>query len=322
MSDMHIDSVDLNLLRPLEILLRERHVSRAAARAHVTQSAMSRTLARLRSVCEDELLVRTPAGYELTPRARALQEELAELMPSLRALFEGGSFELGTATDVMRIAASDYPVTILGDELFPLFSQEAPKMSLVITPVAPSTFADLEQGSIDLVLTPLAAPPHLHMEQLFSEDFVCVLSSSHPLALRSHGAERLTLADLAAFPHASVGGMYAQQTIVMNQLERLGVRADAELRVPFFSAAVAAVRRTEFIVMVPRRFAERHIDEALRIAEAPEEITGITYAMYWHPRLGEDPAHRWLRELLRRVAATVTADAAEGIGVEGTERQS
>lgn len=305
MSDMHIDGVDLNLLRPLEILLRERHVSRAAARAHVTQSAMSRTLARLRVVCEDELLVRTPAGYELTPRARMLQDELATLMPTIRALFEGASFDPGTATDVMRVAASDYPITLLGDELFPIFNHEAPQMSLVIMPVAPGTFADLDQGRVDLVLTPLTAPSHLHREWLFDDEFVCVLSSSHPLT-----AERLSVADLTAYPHASVAGMYPQQTIVMHQLDRLGVRADFELSVPYFTSAVAAVRRTEFIAVIPRRFAERHLDESLRIAEAPPEITGIAYAMHWHPRLGEDPAHRWLRGLVRRVAATVSTGTA------------
>ncbi|HYP72480.1 MAG TPA: LysR family transcriptional regulator, partial [Microbacterium sp.] len=107
MTDVHIDAVDLSLLPALEILLDERHVTRAAARAHVTQSAMSRTLARVRVACDDELLVRSGGGYELTPRARAIQDELGTIMPSLRALFTGARFDPAAATDLLRIAASD-----------------------------------------------------------------------------------------------------------------------------------------------------------------------------------------------------------------------
>jgi len=304
MSDVHIDNVDLNLLKALDVLLDERHVSRAAERAHVTQSAMSRTLARLRVVCEDELLVRTPSGYELTPRAVALREELAAVMPALRAMFESATFDPQTAAGEIRIAASDYPITLLGDHLFPAFHREAPRMSLIVTPMLPSTFADLDQGRIDLVLTPIAAPAHLERQTLFTEDFVCALAASHPLT-----AERLTVDDLASYSHASVGGLHPQQTIVLDQLKRLGTQINPEIRVPYFSAAVAAVRDTNLIAVLPRRFAERYADSSLRIAETPAEIVGFTYAMLWHPRLTEDHAHRWLRSLVSRAAeAGVRAD--------------
>ncbi|WP_430645536.1 LysR family transcriptional regulator [Agromyces sp. GXS1127] len=299
---MHIDAVDLNLLRPLQLLLRERHVSRAAARANLTQSAMSRALARLRVACDDELLVRTPTGYQLTPRARVIQDELATVMPTLRSLFEGGSFDPATAADTVRIAGSDFAVTILGDDLFPRFTRAAPNMSLSIASMAPSTFDDLDQGRLDLVLTPLVAPGNLRRRMLFTEDFVCVLSASHPVT-----ADRLTLAQLGEHPHATVAGMFPQQTIVVGQLERLGVHATTEVRVPYFTAAIAAVRRTELIAVLPRRLAERHADASIRIAEAPPEITGLSYGMYWHPRLDADPVQRWLRQLVVQVSGVATA---------------
>jgi DNA-binding transcriptional LysR family regulator len=306
MNPVHIDAVDLNLLKSLEVLLDERHVSKAAARAHLTQSAMSRTLARLRIVCEDELLVRTPAGYELTPHAQVLRGELATVMPGLRAMFERAPFDPLTATNTIRIAASDYAVDVLGDHLFPLFSSAAPQMSLIVAPMLPSTFNDLDQGRIDVALTPLAAPDHLARHTLFEEDFVCVLASSHPLT-----AERLTVQDLASFPHATVGGVNPQQTIVVDQLKRLGIDVRNEIRVPYFSAALAAVRETHLIAVVPRRFARRHAGPTLRIAEAPSEIVGITYSMLWHPRLTADRTHAWLRALLTRVASSMVLEAAQ-----------
>jgi DNA-binding transcriptional LysR family regulator len=189
-------------------------------------------------------------------------------------------------------------------------------MSLIVTPMLPSTFNDLDQGRIDVALTPIAAPEHLERHTLFDEDFVCVLGSSHPLT-----AARLSLQDLAAFPHASVGGMNPQQTIVVDQLKRLGVEVRNEIRVPYFSAAVAAVRETNLIAVVPRRFARRYAGPSLRIAEAPAEVAGIVYSMLWHPRLTADRTHSWLRSLLTRVAASMAfEDAIRSVSSRGHVR--
>ncbi len=298
----HLGSVDLNLLKALEVLLEERHVSRAADRAHLTQSAMSRTLARLRETLGDELLVRSRGGYELTPRARAIQDELAVVMPRLRMLVRGSSFDPATAADTVRIAASDYAATVIGDQFFPQFVQQAPHMSLEVTPVLPSTFADLDQGRVDLVLTPIESPDHLTRQDLFTEDFVCALSRSHPIT-----ATRLTLEDLASYPHVTVGGINPQQQLVTRQLERAGVRTRTGIRVPYFSTAATAAKGTDLIAVLPRRLAWRYADAALRIAEGPPELAGFTYPMVWHPRVTNDPVHRWVRSLLSAAGAALPA---------------
>src|SRR4051812_11403258 len=58
--------IDTSLLPSLVALLEEESVSGAAARAGVTQPAMSRTLARLRDALGDELLVKAGRGLERT----------------------------------------------------------------------------------------------------------------------------------------------------------------------------------------------------------------------------------------------------------------
>lgn len=297
---VHIENADLNQLKALEVLLDERHVSRAAARTHVTQSAMSRTLARLRVSFDDELLVRTPDGYDLTPHARVLREQLAGVMHGLRAVFAGTSFDASTDTRVVQLAASDYAVAVMGDHLFPAFTREAPKMSLVITQLSSSTFSDIAQGQVELVLTPFDVPDQYERQALFTDDFVCVMARDHPLT-----ADTLTIADLGSYSNASVGGLNPQQMIVTGQLKRMGVSMMPEVRVPFFAAAVAAVRDTDLIAVLPRRFARQCADPSLRIAEAPPEIIGIRYLMAWHPRVTGDPGHRWLRELLIRAAESM-----------------
>src|SRR5256886_10284978 len=108
----HLGGVDLNLLPPLAALLEERHVTRAAQRSRLSQPAMSRTLARLRQLLDDQLLIRDGSGYVLTPRAERIQRQLAGLMPQLETLFAAEVFDPVTAEEHYRLAATDYPLLL------------------------------------------------------------------------------------------------------------------------------------------------------------------------------------------------------------------
>jgi len=89
MRQVHLQDVDLNLLLALHALLAERHVTRAAKRCHLSQSAMSRALERLRQMFGDLLLVRSGRSYERTGRGERVLRELESLMPRLEALVRG-----------------------------------------------------------------------------------------------------------------------------------------------------------------------------------------------------------------------------------------
>ena len=56
---MNLERVDLNLLIYLDVLLREKNVTRAAEQLGVTQPAMSNILRRLRNLFNDPLLIRS-----------------------------------------------------------------------------------------------------------------------------------------------------------------------------------------------------------------------------------------------------------------------
>ena len=74
---MDLAGLDLNLLVVLDALFTEKNVTRAGARIHLSQSATSAALARLRQFFGDELLV--PVGHKmlLTPKAMELEETFA-----------------------------------------------------------------------------------------------------------------------------------------------------------------------------------------------------------------------------------------------------
>src|SRR5436853_6150324 len=87
MRDAHLRNVDLNLLRTIQPLLKERHISRAAKRAFLSQPAMSRALNRLRETFADPLLVRSNRIYERTPRGERVLRQIETIM---RAPHAGG----------------------------------------------------------------------------------------------------------------------------------------------------------------------------------------------------------------------------------------
>ncbi|MFF9206589.1 LysR family transcriptional regulator [Streptomyces sp. NPDC014986] len=303
----HLRNADLNLLEALAVLLEERHVSRAADRFHLSQSAMSRVLQRLRETFDDELLVRTRRGYEPTPRGQQIQSELADLLPRLEALLRGDAFDPATANGHFRVHCTDYATSLLGPTLFPRLFREAPGISLSVAPLGDQSFTDVEQGRADLVVSGVVAPRSLHWETLFEEDFVCLLSRDHPVT-----SEQLTLDDFTSYPHVVITILAGGQTMVERRLDEYGLRRPTGLRVPFFSAAAAAVPGTELIATLPRRAAFAYADDpAYRVAAAPAELPSFPYGIAWHPRVDSDPAHRWLRQVVREITEQVTGHRAD-----------
>ncbi|MBL7255910.1 LysR family transcriptional regulator [Paractinoplanes lichenicola] len=297
----HSDLGLLQELRALAVLLEERHVSRAAVRFHLSQSSMSRTLQRLRALFDDELLVRAGGDYELTPRARQMQRELALLLPRLENFVAGQGFDPATATGVLRIIGTDYTTATLGPHLLPRLFQAAPGLEIRVEPRNQDSYTDLERGRADLALSVMRPGEPLRWEQLFTDDVVCVVDRDH------HPQDRIGLEDYIAARHIAIDVISRGQPMIDRWLDAVGHTRTVAVRVTFFSAAITAVPGTPLIATIPRRLAEVQVtDPRLRLAEAPEEFDAFPYGMVWHPRLETDPAHRWLRDMIRAAIHEMT----------------
>ena len=83
------------------------------------QSTMSAALSRLRTLFQDELLVRVGRDYELTPLARQVLPQVQRTLPLIaQALGQEERFDPGTARRIFRLRLTDYA----GVELRPLFA--------------------------------------------------------------------------------------------------------------------------------------------------------------------------------------------------------
>jgi len=277
-------SVDLNLLMPLQALLEERHVSRAADRLRLSQPAMSRALQRLRTTLGDDLLVRGPGGYQLTPRAQQIQSELDDAITRLEHVFSGERFDPATASRAFRLAGIDYTISVLSGAVMNEVLTQSPGSTLHFARWHHAVFADAEHGLVDLLVHGGTAPPPLRSRALFEEGYSCLVAAGHPLA----GRTTVSLDDYLDSAHVVIDVSAGRQGHVDRTLEALGRPRRASATVPYHAAAAAAVRNSMLVATLPAGFAAEH---------GP-----MTYLMSWHPRLDRDGAQRWLRDKIAAAA--------------------
>jgi DNA-binding transcriptional LysR family regulator len=302
MHDMTTDHVmpsDLNLLASLDLLLETRSVTAAAARAGVTQSAMSRTLARLRDAFRDPLFVRTRRGMEPTAAAAALAVPVRAAIEQARAVFAGPpAFDPRTAERAFTIAASDFSALVLLPALVRRMRTTAPGVTVRAVPLAPIPTDALDTGTADLVVGFSGAPrSNVRWQLLFEDTLACVARKQHPALDRT-----LTLARYLACRHLSITPAGTGDG-VDRALGRRGRRTIA-VHATHFLVAPALLRDDDLILTTGARVANALAKLApLAVVEAPIEIGPLRIGQLWHERNDRDPAHAWLRALVKDVAA-------------------
>jgi DNA-binding transcriptional LysR family regulator len=298
---------DLNIMRPLRALLEDRHVSSAAERCGVSQPAMSRTLARLRTTFADDLLVRSGRRYERTPRADQLLAEVRDILDRIEAALSGNRFDARQCDVVFRLASTDYISAVLLPHVLRDLQDNAPSSALDLTRSDERTADEVSAGRIDAaILSVDDAPATLNREKLFDDDYVCLVAADHSLAQRSS----VTLDRYLKQRHIVIDVWHGLQPPIDRPLAALGVRRHVGYRTPFLTSAAYAVASTSMVLTIPRRQAlSCTTGLPVRIVRAPRELDNFTYTLVWHKRLEASAAHAWFRERIRAIASRVTVPA-------------
>ena len=302
---MRFKGLDLNLLVALDALLAERSVTNAGRRVHLSQSAMSGVLARLRHALNDKLLVPSRGGMTLTPLAESLVEPVHSILEQVhRTIIVNVPFDPATSRRVFTIAASDYAVTVLLTEALRRISRDAPGVTVVIVPLREHTPESDDLG-LDLVILPKAyAPAPLPHEVLFEDTFTAIVWNGH-----SSVGDTLQADQYRRLPHAAVS--FSDDTRI-NYDERLGEQAGFELRAqvvaPSYHALPALIVGTDRVATIQTRLAAKLVTSyPIRVVPLPLPLPVLEEAMMWHPRLERDAGHTWLRSVLRETAAALPA---------------
>ncbi len=295
-----IANVDLNLLVPLQALLRERSVTRAASSVGITQPAMSNTLARLRRVLHDEVLVRGSGGYHLTPRAQALVEPVDAALELIGGEILGRpAFDPGAVVREFTVAASSSTAFVLLPTLLRRLLPAAPGVSLRIVPTTRRIDVLLENRDIDLALLPEVLPTEFPRERLYEERWVFMVAADNPVT-----GEGLTPEVFATLPHA-VYESEGLRTHAELALAAHGYVPSVRLKTNDFLAIPLLLPGTKLVAVVQERVARRLVPRHdLRIVPSPVPLPGFGIDLVSR-RGGDDAALDWLRAELVIAAASI-----------------
>lgn len=313
MNDAHVrplHGVDLNLLVSLDALLTTSSVTQAAAVLGVSQSAMSHTLGRLRRLFNDPLLVRSGSGMVPTPRSQTLAVPLRERLVSLGQLLETpGAFVPESAKRTFRLIAPDLFDALLLPRLAVTVCGAGPGLNIAMLPSQSIVRDDaLATGDLDIALAPvgegqaMVAASDMMQRALFRDRFVCYLRREHPLLERPWTAETFAAAD-----HAMVTLSGRGNGIVDSVLAEHGLSRRVALRIPSFTTMPHVIRQADLVLTGPASLAALMPPDVV-VREPPIALPGHSMAMVWHRRFDADAGHRWLRERLVEVGATVNSE--------------
>src|SRR5580658_6015619 len=176
--------IDLNLLTSLDALLAEGSVVGAARRLGLSASAMSRTLARLRSATGDPLLVRAGRGLVPTPYAAELRERVHALNREVLAVLRPpvSRLDLASLARTFPMRANEGFVAARSASLVAAITKAAPRVRLRFAPKPEKDARALRGGQIDLEIGVLGAfAPEVRTQVFVQDKFVGVARIGHPL---------------------------------------------------------------------------------------------------------------------------------------------
>jgi DNA-binding transcriptional LysR family regulator len=315
MNEIHFNTVDLNLLRVFQALFAERSATLAGARLGLSQSAISHALGRLRRALNDELFVRGPDGLEPTARAALLGPQIGDALKQLESAISAPIFDPLLSDRHFVIGASAYVCAVLLPYVMRRFVVSAPYARLRVR--GENLVAEeLDRGRLDMIIGAFdEVPSRFALTPLFQETGVWVIRADHPV-LR----ERTGLDALAGLPQVILapddGSNLGIRLRPGSALKRQppwrdgaltpgsGTGGQSVLTVPDTYSALAMVRQTDMVALLPRRLAEpsASLGGLMLIEPAQQPAPGRLGAV---TRSGEQGAVAWLLGVVRDAAAAL-----------------
>lgn len=279
----------------------------AARRLGRSVPGMSHALRRLRTTFDDPLLVRAGRGMVLTDRAEALRPALGTVLSDVAQLVSSPREVVPAELErTFRLHVTDHVLLVLGPMLERRLRAEAPRVALDYRAVQANTPEVLREGRIDAAIGVFhTGLPELRRRWLFDDRLVCAVREGHPEVGARLDLETYTrLAHIRIAPRGRPGG------IVERMLAAEGRERRVARSVPYFLAALHLTAASDDVLTASERMLHTLGPSlGLRVLEPPLPFAPYPLVLLWHPRRGEDPAHRWLRTLLFDVAPDVAPSA-------------
>ncbi|PCJ22300.1 MAG: LysR family transcriptional regulator [Gammaproteobacteria bacterium] len=313
---MNLGQVDLNLLVYLDVLLREKNVTKAAEHLGITQPAMSNGLRRLRELLGDPVLVRSSQGMTPTERALEMQPRLRQILADLQLVLDPGQdFEPLNSHRVFRIMASDYAEATLVPRLTKILRELAPDLVLDFLTPSDVSYRDMEQGKVDIAINRFnEIPQSFHQITVWNDSFSCLISRDNPVLddfnLESYlAAQHIWVSKtgmgvgFGVNPDKSGGLGWIDQA-----LDLRGVKRKISIFTRHYQMPALIAESNDLVATLPTRVAQlQDSNPKLVILPPPFEIPDFELKMAWSPLLQHSLGHKWLRGLIVKVANDIVS---------------
>lgn len=290
-------NLDLNLLRVLVQVHADRNASLAAEHLGMSQPAVSSALKRLREALGDRLFIPTARGMQATPLADQIAPQIALALASIGEVMACKvNFDAATSERRFAVAMTDIGEVHFLPTLVRTLRARAPGAGIAtVRNTAVNLRVEMEQGKVDLALGHLPdLTTDFHQRLLFRQRYVCLFRRGHPLETASDPLQAYTLAE-----HALVQSVGTGHGRIDEFIDKTGIVRRIRLRVPHFVALADVLESSDLVATVPEVLAQR---SALRFdlgyRSHPVALPPIEIRVFWHAKYHQDPANRWLRDLI------------------------
>jgi DNA-binding transcriptional LysR family regulator len=295
---MNWGAFDLNLLIVFDAVMQERNVTRAGQKIGLSQPAMSHALNRLRYILKDQLFIRTPEGMVPTARAEQLAAPLRRALSEMQLALEPEAFVPQQASRGFAIAVNNYAAVAVSPTLVAAAAKAAPSVQLDLRASGTLRIVDLlDRGELDLAIGSFTEPgERFGLAPLLEDRFVLAMRRGHPAE-----ADELTAHSLAVLAYLEISSSREDTGFIDDWLAGHGLTRRIGHRAPYLSMA-PILCQSDLVAILSRRIAEAYVgQDELQVRELPCPSPRVAIGMLWHRRLENQPAHRWLRELVEAV---------------------
>lgn len=297
---MDIRSLDLNLLVVFDAMLHHQSVSKAAEAIKLSQPAMSAAISRLRTLFDDPLFVRTKAGMEPTPKAKALSPSVRLVVQTIQTdILLPKKFIPANSDRTFTLVTPDIAEVNFLPRLIAELAHQSPLINLKTLAMPREAAADsLASGAAEMAIGYF---PDLHkagffQQKLISSSHVCLLRKKHPIV-----GEKITSTQFMQAPHAVVRPD-GREHVFEQFLQSKNIKRRVVVELSHFMSLLPIIETSDLIATVPKDLADFFVQHGdVRYIPTPMKSPVIDVHLFWHQRFQKDPAHVWLRQVIHRL---------------------
>ena len=299
--------LDLNLLRLFIYIFELKNLTRTAEALHLSQSAISHALGRLRQALGDELFYREKGELHPTLYAKRLYPTVKQSFENLEQIFQTNHVlsdnELGEMAQqsfaTLTIAMHDEIELIVFNKLVSQIHQVLPNCQITSSRLNRSELThELKVGQLDFAIdVARVVDSEILHQPLLRDEFVLVLYAPN-FAAELANEPTLTQAQYFASQHITVSSRRLGLSIEDSLLSKAGWQRQSKIRCQHYATAFQLLKQDKLLLTLPRQLATTFLPPAQgwQILDLPIALTHIELHGYWHQQQQVDPLYGWLRQ--------------------------